>query len=66
MLLMKTISLNITITILDIINPSVFYLKVSVSETGLCSILQVELTQFGPIDRARVRRQKPSLSIGSK
>jgi hypothetical protein len=43
-------SLNITITILDITHPPVFYLKFSLSKTGLCSVLQVKLTQFGPTE----------------
>jgi hypothetical protein len=43
---------NITITILDIIHPPVFYLIHGISETGLCLHLHVEHTQFGPNDRA--------------
>jgi hypothetical protein len=45
--------INITITILDIIHRSLFYVKHNVSETGLYLSFQVEPTQFGPLDRAR-------------
>jgi hypothetical protein len=40
-----------TLTVLDIIRCPVFYLKQSVSETGLCFRLQVEPTQLGRVDR---------------
>jgi hypothetical protein len=39
--------INITITILDIIHRTVFYLKHGVSETGLCLFLQVEPIHMG-------------------
>jgi hypothetical protein len=42
---------NITITILDIIQRPVFYLKYDVSETAFCLRLQVESTQLCPTDR---------------
>jgi hypothetical protein len=44
----------IIIIILDIIFHPVFYLKHSISEIGVCLHLQVELTQLGPIDTAKV------------
>jgi hypothetical protein len=44
--------INITVTILDIINYPVFYLKHDVSETGFCLCLQVEHTQMGTVKRA--------------
>jgi hypothetical protein len=44
--------INITITILDIIQSPVFYLKQDVSETGSCIRLHVEPTHMGPIDIA--------------
>jgi hypothetical protein len=43
--------INITITILDIINRPVFYLKHNVSETGFFLRLQMETTQLGHKDR---------------
>jgi hypothetical protein len=42
--------INITITILDTNHRPVFYLKHVVSETGFCIRLQVEPTQFVPVD----------------
>jgi hypothetical protein len=44
--------INITVTILGIIQCPVFYLKYSVSETGFCLRLQVKSTRLGPMDRA--------------
>jgi hypothetical protein len=44
--------LKIRNTILHIIHRSAFYLEHDVSETGFCLRLQVEPTQFGPIDWA--------------
>jgi hypothetical protein len=41
-------NINITVTILDIIHRSVFYLKDYVSETGFRLRLKAELTQLGP------------------
>jgi hypothetical protein len=41
---------NITTTISDIIQRSVFYLKHDVSETALFPSLQAEPTELGPID----------------
>jgi hypothetical protein len=43
--------INATITILDIIDRFVFYLKHDVSEIVFFLRLQVEPTQLGPIDR---------------
>jgi hypothetical protein len=40
------LSIYITITILDIIHRSVFYLKHYVSETGFCLCFQVEITEL--------------------
>jgi hypothetical protein len=53
--------IDITITILDIIQLPVFSLKHSISETGFCLRLQVIPTQLGLVDRVsiRVRRQIP-------
>jgi hypothetical protein len=43
--------ISITITILDIIHrPIVLYIKHDDSDTGFCQRLQVEPTQFGPLD----------------
>jgi hypothetical protein len=47
--------INITITILDIIHRSIFYLKQNVSETGFCLRLQVESIQLYRIDTASLR-----------
>jgi hypothetical protein len=47
------INSGITITILDVINHPVFYLKKNyISKTGFCLHLQVEPTYIGPIERA--------------
>jgi hypothetical protein len=54
--------INITITILDIIHRPVFYLKLNVSETGICLRLQVESTQFSPIDRASLCLWTPAIT----
>jgi hypothetical protein len=43
---------HITVTILDVIDDPVFYLKPDVSETGFCLCIQVEPTQLGQIDIA--------------
>jgi hypothetical protein len=43
----------ISITILDASHRPVFYLKQNVSDTGFCLRLEVELTQFGPLDRVK-------------
>jgi hypothetical protein len=43
----------ITITILDIVHRLVSYLKLNISETGICLRLQVEPTQLGQTDRER-------------
>jgi hypothetical protein len=60
--------INITITILDIIDRPAFYLKHNVSETGFCLRLQVKPTQLGPIDTASLstyHHHKPiDLKIG--
>jgi hypothetical protein len=50
----KIMMLVIIITILGIINDPVFHFKHDVSETGFCLRLQVEPTQFGPIEKARL------------
>jgi hypothetical protein len=52
---MQSISLwrwyiNITVTTVGITHRPVFYLKHDVSETGFCLRLQVEPTQFSPVD----------------
>jgi hypothetical protein len=39
-------------SILDIIQCLVYYLKYDVSKTGFCLRLQAEPTQLGPIERA--------------
>jgi hypothetical protein len=44
--------INVTITILDIIHHSVFYLKRNVSETRFCLRLHMEPTQMSSIYRA--------------
>jgi hypothetical protein len=44
--------INITITILDIIQRHVFYLKHEVAETEFCLRIQLDPTQVGPIERA--------------
>jgi hypothetical protein len=44
--------INITITILDNIHRSLFYLKHTVSETGFRLRLQEEPNQMGPTERA--------------
>jgi hypothetical protein len=44
--------INITTTILDIIDRPVFYLKHGVSETGLCHRFQAEPTQLDPKEKA--------------
>jgi hypothetical protein len=51
--LFTQVSLCITITILDIIHPPVFYLKKKkgISKTEFSLRLQVERTQMGPIER---------------
>jgi hypothetical protein len=52
------------IIILDIIHHPVFYLKLNVSETGFCILLQVEPAQMGPTDRASLcLRSGVALSI---
>jgi hypothetical protein len=38
---------------MDIIHLPVYYLKLSVSETGFCLRIQVEPSQFGPVSRHR-------------
>jgi hypothetical protein len=45
---------NITVMIVDIIHCPVFYLKPDVSKTGIYLHLQVEPTQFGPINIASI------------
>jgi hypothetical protein len=45
---------SVTITVLDIIHRPVYYLKHSVSETGVCPRIQVEPTQLGPINRTNL------------
>jgi hypothetical protein len=55
----------ITITILDVIFRLVFNLKHDVLETGFCLLLQVEPTQFGPIDGGILCLPTPAItSIG--
>jgi hypothetical protein len=44
------------------IHSLIFYLKSSVSETGLCLRLQVVHTQLGPIDRAGLSLVRNSVS----
>jgi hypothetical protein len=44
--------INISITILNIIQPPVFCLKHDVSDTEFCLSLQVEAIQLWPIDEA--------------
>jgi hypothetical protein len=46
-----TMYINITTTILDIIQRPVVYLKPNVSQTGFCHYLQVVPTQLNAIDR---------------
>jgi hypothetical protein len=46
--------INITITIVDIIQRQIFYLKYDVSETGFCFHLQVKPTQMGLLYRVTV------------
>jgi hypothetical protein len=41
---------DVSITIMDIIHRSVFYLKHDTSETGFCLRLQVEPTEMGQIE----------------
>jgi hypothetical protein len=41
--------ISVTVTILDIIQRPVFYLKHDLSEAGFCRRLQVEPTQLGPV-----------------
>jgi hypothetical protein len=50
----KILGFNINIIILDIIRPPAFYLKYKVSETGFCLRLQVEPTEFVPIDMSNL------------
>jgi hypothetical protein len=54
------LSVNITITIMDIIHCPVFYSKHNVSETAFCLNLQVEPAQLGPIDRASFCLRTPA------
>jgi hypothetical protein len=42
--------INVTTTILDIINRPIFYLKLNVSETGFCLRLGVSPIQLDPIE----------------
>jgi hypothetical protein len=51
--------INVTLNILDIINPSVLYLKHNVSKTGFCLRLHVEPIEWDPIDKLglHLRRQ---------
>jgi hypothetical protein len=44
---------------LDIIHRPIFYLKHNNSEKGFCLYLEVEHTQLGPIDRARLSPDCP-------
>jgi hypothetical protein len=46
--------INATITIVDIIDRPVFYLKQGVSEIGFCLRLRAEPTQFGAISFCQV------------
>jgi hypothetical protein len=52
--------INTNVMFLDIIHRSVLYLKHNVSETGFRLHLQVEPTQFGPIDRASASLRTPA------
>jgi hypothetical protein len=52
--------INVTITILDVIQRPVFYLKHDVSETEFCLRLQAEPTLLGPIDRASLAAETNS------
>jgi hypothetical protein len=54
-------SINITVTIPDIIHHFVFYLK-HVLEIEFCLHFQVEPTPFGPIDRASLRLHTPAIT----
>jgi hypothetical protein len=61
--------INTVIMFLDIIHPTVFYLKThNISETGFCLRLQVKPTQLGLIDRASpyLQRWRLALSIAPK
>jgi hypothetical protein len=52
--------INITITILDIIHRSVFYLKYDISEPEFCFCLQVQPTPLDPIDTASLCLTTPA------
>jgi hypothetical protein len=51
---------NVSIIILEIVHPSVVYLKHDVSETGFCLRLEVIPTQLSPIDRASIWTSAPT------
>jgi hypothetical protein len=58
--------INITITILDIVHRSVFYLKLKVSETGICLLLEMVLTDLFRIDghvSIPVRKDRSQLNM---
>jgi hypothetical protein len=52
--MIQILILNITIIIVDVMYRLVFYLKDDVKEIGFRIRLQVEPTQFGPMDRKAV------------
>jgi hypothetical protein len=52
--------INITLTILDIINGPVFYWKHYISDTAFCLGLQIEPTRMGHVGRASLSLRRLS------
>jgi hypothetical protein len=52
----------VTVTIMDVINRHVFYLKQNVAVTGFCLRVQVEPSHEGPVNRAILCLRTPAKS----